>query len=391
MTRTAPRSRALSGARTALLSVLVVALLAPVGALFASSVTDARDREAATRLEADGVAYLRSLGQLTFTLAEAQTTISGGGQPNVSALTAAVRQAEETDQRLGDKLRTHERWKGLRSRIEGLAGQGVNAKDPAQLQRLGQANTEIGNLLLGLYTKVRDRSGLAHDPDADAYNLQLSVARGLPAAIIAAGQLADLTLVQLPPNASDILKLGLVAAVAKAQADLELATGDLVEGLQAAVDTSESQTLSGSLLGRLDRFSRTAERISAAPTLAGASQPDRSMVPTYRAELLAAGSELSTAIFDEVDGLLNARLDTIEQERLQYLGVAAAAVVIAALLLVVVLAAPRVSRPAVGTLPAGLQLPADRGTDPWGPTVSPVQYPLQGGDTTQWERAGASR
>ena len=70
----------------------------------------------------------------------------------------------------------------------------LDPQRPARRQRrpaLG-AYQEVTDLLLALYGKVRDESGLVHDPDADAYQLQESVGANLPIAVIAAGRLADL-------------------------------------------------------------------------------------------------------------------------------------------------------------------------------------------------------
>ena len=61
-----------------LLSILVVALLVPTALLFAHTWRAEGDRAAATEREQDGVAYLRSLQQVAFAVADAQSAAVSG-------------------------------------------------------------------------------------------------------------------------------------------------------------------------------------------------------------------------------------------------------------------------------------------------------------------------
>ena len=77
-------------------------------------------------------------------------------------------QVAAVDDRYGDALRTTSGGPASRAKMDTMrsdAGRGDRATALA-------AYREVGDLLLGLYAKVRDESGLVHDPDADAFHLQ---------------------------------------------------------------------------------------------------------------------------------------------------------------------------------------------------------------------------
>ncbi|MEV0715218.1 hypothetical protein, partial [Asanoa sp. NPDC050611] len=336
MTRSAPRSRARSGALSALLSVLVVALLVPTGVLFTQTWRTEGDRAAATQRELDGVAYLRTLQQVVFAVADAQSAAVTGQPAQRDALVVAVQQADATDARLGATLRTTERWTGIRSRLETLRGAAPSG-NPLETMA---AYREVGDLVLALYAKVRDESGLVHDPDGDAFHLQNSAAGELPVAVLAVGRLADVALIaeaartapapgRTPLRLTPEQQTQLGALLVAERVTLFDASTRLVEDLRSAVDSTESRTLGSNLLSRLDSYQRTADIIAA-----GFAQPrpatsgDKSMISIYRGQLQAAAGELSSTILNEVERLLNTRADQIGQNRLLAGGAAALAVLL---------------------------------------------------------------
>ncbi|MEV4618326.1 hypothetical protein AB0J74_06345 [Asanoa sp. NPDC049573] len=414
MTRSAPRSRARSGALSVLLSILVVALLVPTGVLFAQNWRAQGDRAAATARELDGVAYLRTLQQVAFAVVDAQSATVENKPVSRDAIVVAVQQADATDARLGGRLHTTDRWNGIRSRLETLRA-APPAADPTQTVA---AYREVGDLLLALYAKVRDESGLSHDPDADAFHLQSSAATELPIAVIATGRLADAAVLGVaarkatagkPPTAASQQQLfTLVSELAAQRATVQNASDKLVDDLRAAVDSTESRTLGGNLLSRLDRYQRTADVVvasfsQAATAAAGSdgSQPaaDESLIGSARAGLQAAAGELSSTILNEVERLLNTRSDAIDRNRLLTGGAAVVAVLLAVGFFLAYFLGGR-QRPARPTGPfpeAGPAnpdaLPPDRATS-W-PTVAPITgAPYQDASqqhATQWERSGATR
>jgi hypothetical protein len=409
MTRSAPRSRARSGALSVLLSILVVALLVPTALLFAQTWRTEGDRARATERELDGVAYLRSLQQVAFAVADAQSAAVAGKPVPRDAIVVAVQQADATDAKLGTTLRTTQRWTEIRSRMETLRDQPATAD---RVKALADYR-ELGDLVLALYAKVRDESGLVHDPDGDAFHLQSSAAGELPIAVISAGRLFDIAVLAkaastpapgqppVPPTAQQQAQL--IAQLTAERVLVQQASGRLVDDLRSAVDSTESRTLGGNLLSRLDRYQRAADLITVifAQLTAGgadtsASGADTSRLPLARGELQTAAGELSSTILNEVERLLNTRSDGIDQTRL----VAGGAALLAALLAIGFFLAfflggrPRTAKP-TGPFPAGgpEALPREEATS-W-PTVAPITgAPYQGpppNNQSQWERSGAAR
>ena len=73
MSGTTPQQFRVRTARpTVLAAALVLVLLVPVSFLFFQSYDSVNDRRTATQREIQGVAYLRALGHLTFTITDAQ-------------------------------------------------------------------------------------------------------------------------------------------------------------------------------------------------------------------------------------------------------------------------------------------------------------------------------
>jgi hypothetical protein len=409
MTRSAPRSRARSGALSVLLSILVVALLVPTGVLFTQNWRDLGDRASATARELDGVAYLRSLQQVTFAVVDAQSATVVGDTVSRDAIVVAVQQADATDAQLGGRLRTTERWNGIRSRLETLRAAPA-AADPTQTVA---AYREVGDLLLALYAKVRDESGLSHDPDADAFHLQSSAAGELPIAVIAAGRLADAAVLALaartatagqpatPATQQQLFQV--VSELAAQRVTVQNASNRLVDDLRSAVDSTESRTLGGNLLSRLDRYQRTADLVLALFAQAGAAgsatSADKSGIGVARGGLQAAAGELSSTMLNEVERLLKTRADAIDRDRLLTGGAALVALLLAVgfFLAYFLGGRRRRARPAGPFPEAGPAnpdaLPPDGATS-W-PTVAPIHGPPYQGasqqNATEWERSGATR
>jgi hypothetical protein len=389
MSGSAPQLRARSGRPGLIAAALVLVLLVPVGFLFLQAYDSVTDRRSATAREVDGVAYLRALGHLSFTVADAQAAAVAGRDADRDALATAVAQVAAVDERLGNDLRTHERWTGVRAKIESVRG-----APPADPEAALIAYREVSDLLLALYAKVRDESGLVHDPDADAYHLLEGVASNLPAAVIAAGRLADLAV--LAPKRAEGTQPATFADTALARVTLVTASSRLVDGLRSAADDTESRTLSGNLLSSLDRFQLAIEEVISGAGQAGLPAADPSIIVIDRAEVQAAASELSSSIFNEVDGLLRARDDELGRERMLLLGAAAVALVLAVLAVVVLTMGARSARVSDRLAARAPTTPPD---DPGGPRArtgpaapdEPGAWAPQPIGAARWERSGAAR
>ncbi|SCL20729.1 hypothetical protein GA0070616_2071 [Micromonospora nigra] len=390
MTVPAPRVRrrpSLPG--RALPILLVVAVLAPLALLFGQTwqlIGDDRDLAARERL---GVEYLRALGPVTDALATAQTAAVSGQPGNGAALTRAVEEAAAVDARLGEELRTQERWAGLRARIEALRG-----RAPGDPVAAFTAYGEVTDLLLELYRKVRESSGLIRDPRTDSFFLQDAVGQDLPTAVVAAGRLSDLALLATRRPAADRDRT-LAELAGQRTATLATATG-VVTDLRAALDTSESTDLGTNVLTPLDTYQRSVEAMAAysQPTGRG-STIDPGPLGAARATAQSTATDLGPVILDELDAALADRVDGLDTDRrLALAGAALALVLLAALGGVLVAAARRAARRAAE---ARRQQQAQREAEipstvaPW--SAEPLTPAIAGREPepTQWRAFDAAR
>lgn len=321
------------------LPLLLTAVLVAVAILFAQSWSGLSERHASAERERQGVEYLRSLNQVMMALIDMQTAAAAGRTVSRDELNHAVEGATSVDARLGEALRTRERWDGVRAKIEALPERGLS-RPP---QDVYDAYTETGSLLLALYGKVRESSGLSRDPDADAYHLQDSAAEELPEALIAAGRLAALSRLASTRGADDQIRTAVELNAARS-AVLEPAE-DLVEGLQAAVDNTTSRRLSGNLLRHLDAYQQAMEALTAAAGDDRPGGPDPEQVEAARSTTQGAAAKLVEVLLAELDALIVTRLDGLTGQR-RLAGATAAAALLLGLVLAYLLLAPRPLRAA---------------------------------------------
>ncbi|EEP71996.1 hypothetical protein MCAG_02323 [Micromonospora sp. ATCC 39149] len=338
-----PRRPSLSGRVLPLL--LVVALLAPMAFLFVQQhrlTGEDRDLLARERL---GVEYLRALGPLTLALVDAQSAAIAGRTESREALNRTVADVAAIDTRIGDELRTHERWTGLRAKLEALPEKGLT--DP---QATFAAYGEATDLLLALHRKVREGSGLIRDQQADSFYLQDAISDELPESMVATGRLADLATV-----ASSLPVAERIALVPRLGALWTGAIGpanDLITNLRAAVDSTDSANLGASVLNHLDTYQRAIERLGALAAPASASSvTDASAAARALANLVAARTaaqnatrQLQPVILDELDTLLADRLDRLDRDRRLTGGAAGTAALLLAALGAVLVASARRAR-----------------------------------------------
>lgn len=360
MSSSAMASRRRAGSAGRLVrSVLLVAVLIPVTVLFVQVYQDAAEQKSFAEKERHGVTYLASLWQLTLALTEAQAGAVAGRLVDPEALPQAVAALDQIDDRLGGELRTHDRWRTLREKIDELRTSRFTNASAAYT-----GYTEAAEMVLGLFRKVRESSQLIRDPDADAYFLEDAVAEELPEATVAASRLADLTL--MAPSRPQSERITMVATLAGVRTAVTSPAGDLAGDLRSAVDNTQSRSLSGSLLGRLDLYQRSMDRFTAV-SAPGAAEvaPDATPLLAARTELHAAAAALGETIFAELDDLLVARIEGL-QRRQWY--------AIATLALAVVLIAVPVALTYLARQRGGPQEPPP--AEPGLPAAGPVRRPL---------------
>ncbi|MGW4466917.1 hypothetical protein [Micromonospora sp. NPDC004704] len=352
---------------------LVVILLVPVAVLFVQlqRSVDA-DQELAGR-EQHGVEYLRSLADVTVALTEAQSATVAGRPVLREALATAVERTTAVDTRLGAELRTRERWAGVRAKIEALPDRG----GPGNPEAAYTVYREAADLLLALYAKVRESSGLMRDPEADSYYLQDAVGEELPNAMVAAGRLADLAVIGAARRSTE--RLTTVAELTAARTSLLDPAGDLIDSLQSAVESTDSPNLGGNLLNQLDSYQRATEALSASAALTdGTSQADLTQIAGARVTAHAAAEQLSAIILTELSALIDARNNRLARDQQVTYGAAALALVLmAGLATAIVLSGRR-----RGTAPAA------PGT-PDGPAAEPVSTePGRWDALVEWSASG---
>jgi hypothetical protein len=306
--------------RSLVAALLTILVLVPAGYLFYRvwhANDESRDN---TRLERQGVEYLTTLAPLVGALAEAQSSALQGVSAAPAALSASVARVTAVDQRLGAALGTRDRWTGLRDKIDELA---TVTGYPVPVY---QAYVEATNLTLALYGTLRNNSTLVRDPDNDLSNLQRALAVDLPNTVIQVSRLGDLSLLaaraQGSPGQQALLGPQLGAAVQSVPTSVNALTDDL----QAAVDDTNSPTLSGNLVTTLDSFRRGVESLTRGANLG--AQPNAATMATAQSQLQSSLNSLAGMLVREMDGLLRDRLDRLDGERREALIAAGAAVLL---------------------------------------------------------------
>ena len=313
--------------RAVLAGVLTILILVPAGLLFLRVWQQNEDERDSTARERQGIEYLTSLSPLVSALTEAQSSaLQNAGSPPAS-LTAAVERMAATDQRLGETLGTRQRWTGLREKIGALPTAGAPAP------QVFQAHVEVTDLALALHRSVLDNSELGRDPDNDVSHLQEALGIDLPATVVQVSRMGDLSLMLANLTGSAAQRTQAQAILAPQFGAAVQATNTsvarLTDNLQAAVDGTESTTLSGSLVTTVDGFRRGVETFIRGAGSAGTATPSAETLATAQSQLQTSLSSLAGVLVRETSSLLDDRLDRLDNRRIESLALAAAAVLLA--------------------------------------------------------------
>jgi hypothetical protein len=293
-----------------------------------SSVAD--DAQFAAR-ERNGVRYLGPLVRLLAAETDVQSAAVAGSTPKTEAVLAAIPAVDQVDSTLGAGLGTQQRWAQLRGQLQTLLNS--PGKGAAAYANFG----DVVDLTTAMIVAVGDSSGVIHDPQLDAYYVMDAAVQRIPAIVVQAGRLYDLTVLnggRAPTMPSVIVAVDQLQRQASA----------VDTGLRKSFLTTQSRTLGPALLGDLDRF-RDAVTAMAPPV--GEVNGTRPVVPLAalradRVEVRDSALAMETVALQQLDVLLQARHDRlVTQQRL------VVAVTIAGALLVVIalwFAAPRRKR-----------------------------------------------
>jgi hypothetical protein len=282
-------------------ALLALIMLAPVTMLFVQVWQTESTNTRSASMELDAIAYLRVLQPVLTTLAQNESLVVSQEQVVFNAMDQAMSAAGQADAKYGDELRTHERWNGFATKANALPALG-NASPIDSFN----AYSAVTDLLLSLYDKVRDESGLVRDPDADVFYLEDAATHALPNAVSAAGQYGDSIVVEFGPAS------GIAAARVNVSTDralLDLNADDVGDDVSDAVDATASRSMSSTLLHKVDLFRQAIETL--APTrLAPVTTPsdsDESAALQNKAETEAAAASLSSALLDAIETLVTDR------------------------------------------------------------------------------------
>ena len=310
--------------RSAIAVISTVLVLVPSAVLFARVWTDVSDRRAATALEKQGVEYLTALSPLISALAEAQSSALQGVDAPPASLAAATSRVSAADARLGDALKTRQRWAGLQEKL------GKLSKVTGGQVAVYQAHVEVTDLALGLYNAIRRSSELNRDPDSDLSNLQQAAAVDMPTTIVLASRMGDLA--NMLQSATGATRAAITVQFGEQVLAVQTSVNALTENLQAAVDDTTSPTLSGSLVSSLDSFRRGVESMARGANPGG--PPNIATISTAQSSLQTALTGLAGVVLKEMARLLDNRMDNLGYRRVEALtmGLLAVVLVLAALI-----------------------------------------------------------
>jgi hypothetical protein len=307
--------------------VLTIVLVAPVSALFVEAWRSSSAVVTTTGRETDAIAFLRSLQPVLTTLTEDETLAVSGEQVDPSTIGVDLQAGTTSDKQYGDELQTHARWADFVTslhKLEALAS-------PTPIVAYN-AYSAVSGLLLDVYERIRDESGLVRDQEPDVFYLEDAAIRALPTAVVDAGRYGDAITTEFNARGS-----GSVAAlnVSTYHALLDEDSGDVGDDVSDAVGATASQSMSTSLLSAIDRYRQTVERLDPlVPTTAAKSSTVNEVgVPLAQAAEESTAAALSGTLFDDIASLVTARGDAARhQERLDLLSLIAASVLILVLL-----------------------------------------------------------
>jgi hypothetical protein len=289
--------------------VVLVAVVVPYAVALVTLWSRTGDDLTTTRREQAGITALRPLVALLAATVDTQSAAVAGRAVDQAPLRKAVAAMDEADAAVGVGLGTGRRWVDLRTRLTHLS--------TAAESRGASAYTAFSQLIdleLALLSAVSDASRLPLDPAIDSHYLAAATTEEIPALIVSAGQISDLTLLleqRRAPAPPDTLPL------AVAQAEFRDAADRLDDGLRKGFEGPTGQSLGPTPLRELDRLQDAAtdvapplSAVGAAPTLRPASVTGRAARQLRDAAVTASGAAL-----DRLAGLVDARAEAISTTR----------------------------------------------------------------------------
>ncbi len=353
--------------------LLAVAMLIPVWFLYDAAAGSAANREQSANREQLGLDYVRALEPFTAALVVVQSAVVAGESPPMNALTDAITGVRAIDARAGVALGVADRWQALQTRLQRLSRQG----EPAGLY---QSYSEVNDLMLALYLRIQQTSGLSADPQPDILNLQNALVIDLPRITVGIGRYADLA--QLAKD-----KPTEVNTLAQVLAQLQAATvpgDDLINSIETAVATTASTSLSSAVFAGLDTVRSRLDSADSASRLITSefTAANAKTAGTVSNDLIVSNAALSKKLLVAMDDLLKQRHDSArsDQQLALYGLLGAIALIVVAIVLAVLEWTRNLRAAAVADEP-----PAEAGSPP---ARSVISHALA---DRAMERSGATR
>lgn len=272
--------------------------------------------------EQGGIEYVRALDKLLPVLVDAQSTAVGGKAVTKDKFSEALDAVDAVDEKFGTEYGTTNRWSGLRARIETLPEQGADQNGALK------SYSEATDLLLALYQRVSQASGLRSDADGVIGYLQDAALEELPLAIVGAGRYQDQTVIaaglsrpardQSTETFNDQLAefSNAVTGLAVSRQLISDSGSDVAADMAAAVDNSDSGTFSTTLLQNLDAFQRGVEALAPPGQTTLNAIPSAGTVSAQRLTAQKAAVELSPSLLDELASQVDDRKGTADAGRI---------------------------------------------------------------------------
>ncbi|WP_035848451.1 hypothetical protein [Cryptosporangium arvum] len=366
--------------------------------------------------ERDGVEYAKALDKLLPALVNAQSNAVSGKPVKKEDFAESLNAVAEVDEKFGSDFGTSNRWSGLRARIETLPEQGGDQN--GAFKNYGEAT----DLLLALYQRVAQASGLRSDADGVISYLQDAALEEIPLAVVWAGRYQDQAVIAggLPDLARDAaletfndqlsqINNALTSLAVSRQLVSE-SGADVAADMASAVDNSDSGTFSTTLLQNLDNFQRGVETLAPPGQTTLNSLPTANTVTSQRIAAQEAAVALSPTLLDELGKQIDDRKSTADTGRILAIALLVIAVLAAIASFVLILLGGRRSRaesidgpgpqgPQAQPGPRGQQQPYGQGNPdyagyPAGPDQmggDPYLNNLDAGRDARRERVGVPR
>jgi hypothetical protein len=284
---------------------MTVLVLVPTAILFGRDWQDVSSRHDSAALEQKGVEYLTALSPLLNSLVEGESSALQGVSAAPDSEKAAIARVADVDQRYGRALKTTARWNSIQDKA------GKLPKVTGGATAVFQAHSEVLDLTVALYDTVRRNSELNRDTANDIANLQQAVATDLPVAVVRTNRMGDYA--NMTNNATGKLKATLGAQFAEEVAAVQDSVDTLTTDLQAAVEDTTSQTLSGTLVTTLDSFRRGVESMNRGANLG--AEPNLATIAIAQSSLQTALTALAGTALKEMASILDDRTGSLNYRR----------------------------------------------------------------------------